>query len=81
MSDVSGIGGVDDCHRMPAEGERIGRFVVLRDLDGVMVAVAAGAVSAVCQTDDGALVALSGGRAVHVGRPLGMILRWLDGRA
>ncbi len=36
------------------EGERVGRFLILRDPDGVMHAVAAGSVAAVCQTDDGA---------------------------
>ncbi len=63
-----------------AEGMRVGRFVVLRDRDGTAVAVAAGAVSAVCETDDGSLLMLPGSRLVHVPRPLELVLAWLEGR-
>lgn len=62
------------------EGERIGRFIILRDVDGRTHAVAAGSVAAVCQTDEGALVMLPGGKLVHVSRPIGVVLRWFDGR-
>ena len=62
------------------EGDRVGRFVVVRDLEGRTHAVAAQSVAAVCETDDGALLLLSGGRIVHVGRSMRKVLGWLDGR-
>ena len=62
------------------EGERVGRFVVVRDVEGRIHALAAGSVAAVCETDDGALLMLPGGRMVHVPRPLRVVLDWLDGR-
>lgn len=62
------------------EGRRIGRFVVLRDLSGQLHAIAAGSVGVVCETDDGSLLLLPGGRMVHVGQPLATVLAWLDGR-
>lgn len=61
-------------------GTRIGRFVILRDLEGRSVAVAVGAVSAVSETDDGALLMLPGGRMVQVPQALEKVLAWLDGR-
>jgi hypothetical protein len=60
------------------EGERVGRFVVLRDVDGRVHAVAAGAVSAICETEDGALLLLPGGRMIQMERPLSVVLRWLE---
>jgi hypothetical protein len=48
-------------HESLAEGTRVGQFVVLRDIDGRTHAVAAGAVAAICETDDGALLMLPGG--------------------
>ena len=63
-----------------SEGERIGRFVVLRDLDGRVHAVAAGSVAAVCETDDGALLMLPGARLLHVPQPWGVVLGGLAGR-
>lgn len=62
------------------EGERVGRFVVVRDVEGRTHAVSPQSVSAVCETDDGALLMLSGGRMVHVPRPFRKVLGWLDGR-
>lgn len=62
------------------EGERVGRFVVFRDIEGNTHAVAAGSVAAACQTDDGTLLMLPGGRMVHVPQSLAMVLAWLDGR-
>ena len=62
------------------EGERVGRFVVLRDVDGRIHAVAAGSVGAVCETDDGTLLMLPGGRMVHVPQVMAVVLAWLDGR-
>lgn len=62
------------------EGDRVGRFVVVRDLEGRTHAVSAQSVAAVCETDDGALLMLPGGRMVHVPRSLRQVLSWLDGR-
>ena len=62
------------------EGDRVGRFVVLRDVDGRVHAVAAGSIGAVCETDDGSMLLLPGGRIVMVHQPLGTVLAWLDGR-
>ncbi len=79
VADGTGAGYIGDGDCL-AEGTRIGRFVVLRDLDGRTHAVAAGAVSALCETDDGALLMLPGGKMIHVPRPMEVILAWLDGR-
>ena len=62
------------------EGERVGRFVILRDVDGRVHAVAAGSVGAVCETDDGTLLMLPGARMVHVPQAMGVVLAWLDGK-
>ena len=62
------------------EGERVGRFIILRDTDGTTHAVAALSVAAVCQTEDGALLMLPGGKLLHVTQPLALVLAWLDGR-
>ena len=63
-----------------AEGMKVERFVILRDVDVSMHAIAAGAVAAVCETDDGALLMLPGGRFVHVQALMEVVLGWLDGR-
>ena len=62
------------------EGTRIGRFVLLRDLEGRSIAVAAGSVSAISETDDGALLMLPGGRMVQVPQAMETVLAWLNGR-
>ena len=62
------------------EGDRVGRFVVLRDRDGHLHAVSSGFVSALCETEDGVLLLLPGGRLIHVARPMPVVLAWLDGR-
>lgn len=62
------------------EGERVGRYVVLRDRDGHLHAVSAMGVGAVCETDDGAVLMLPGDRLIHVERSLATVLDWLDGR-
>lgn len=59
------------------EGERLGRFVVLRDLEGRRHAIAAAAVSAVCETEDGAVLLLAGGRMLKVEQGMATILEWL----
>lgn len=62
------------------EGARVGRFVVLRDVEGRAHAVAATAVSAVCETEDGALLLLPGGRMIKVERSFEVVLGWLEMR-
>ena len=62
-----------------AEGTRLGRFVVLHDVDGRTHAVAAGSVSAVSEADEGTLVLLAGGRLLQVPRPFGTVIAWLCG--
>ncbi len=69
--------GAIECMDRLRDGERVGRFVVLHDLEGRTHALAAGAVSAVCETDDGSLLILPGGRMLHVPTPLRDVLRWL----
>ncbi|MBE7189935.1 hypothetical protein [Jatrophihabitans endophyticus] len=58
----------------------MGRFVVLRDLDGRTHAVSAGSVAAICETDDGTLLMLPAGRMIHVPQAMETVLAWLDGR-
>lgn len=70
----------DRAVRELCEGERVGRFVVLRDVEGRVHAVAAGSVGAVCETDDGTMLMLPGARLLHVPRPMAVVLGWLDGR-
>ena len=48
-----------------SEGERVERFVVLRDRDGHLHAVSAGSVGALCETEDGVLLLLPGGRLIR----------------
>lgn len=60
------------------EGERVGRFVVLRDVEGRLHAVSAGSVGAICEDDGGALLLLPGGRMIRVERAMEVVLRWLE---
>lgn len=62
------------------DGQRFGRFVLLRDLDGNLQALSAAAVVAACETDVGTVLLLPGGRVVQVQRPLLEVLAWLDTR-
>ena len=52
------------------EGMRIGRFVVIRDVEGNRPAVAAAAVAALCETDDGTLLMLPGWREPDYAEPV-----------
>lgn len=61
------------------EGTRIGRFLVLRDVEGQRHAVAIGAVSAVGETDHGVILLLPGGRLIHAPQPIERMLQWLAG--
>ncbi len=63
-----------------AEGERLGRFVILRSRDGTLCGIAAGSVVAVCEIDDGSLLMLPAGRVIEVPQSLATVLAWLDGR-
>ena len=81
MSALLEDGEAVDLHEGPlVEGMRVGRFVVLRDLEGRSVAVAAGSVAAVAEADDGTLLMLPGGRMVQVPQTMERILEWLNGR-
>ncbi len=59
------------------EGGRIGRYVLLRDADGGLCALSAAAVAGLCETDDGCLLMLSGGRVLRVVLPMSRVLGWL----
>lgn len=61
------------------EGDRVGRFVVLRDRDGNLVAIAPGAVNAVCETEDGNVLIQFGGKMTLVDQSTATVLAWLDG--
>ncbi|SDE32472.1 hypothetical protein [Belnapia rosea] len=60
------------------EGERVGRFVVLRDVEGRMHAVSATSIGAICEDDGGALLLLPGGRMIRVERSFEVVLGWLE---
>ena len=81
MSEADGAIQYETEHDGLEEGQRIGRFLVLRDQDGALNAVAAGAVSLMREVDDGTLLLMSGGRMLSVPRALRTVLGWLDGRA
>ena len=60
------------------EGQRFGRFVVLRDVNGQSHAVAINAVSALAELDDGTLILLPGGRLIQTSSAIGDVLAWLN---
>ena len=60
-----------------AEGSRIGRYVLLRDVNGCLYALSATAVSALCETEDGCLLMLLGGRVVPLTHSMSRVLAWL----
>lgn len=60
--------------RQLEEGERVGRFLVLRDLDGRLHAVSASAIGAMPETDEGTVLALPGARHLHVSWSLEVML-------
>jgi hypothetical protein len=62
-------------------GTRIGRYLVLQDIDGRRHALSATAVHGACEAEDGDTVLfLPGGRALRIDVPLATVLGWLDGR-
>lgn len=62
------------------EGDRVGRYLVIRDVDGRRHAIGAGAVAAVSEAEDGSLLVLPGGRLLQVPWAMERVLAWLDGR-
>ncbi|MFC0406985.1 hypothetical protein [Roseomonas elaeocarpi] len=60
------------------EGQRIGRFVLMHDVEGTLHAVSATAVIAACETDAGAVLLLPGGRMIQVTQSLHTLLSWLE---
>lgn len=61
------------------EGERMGRFVAVRDADGLMHAISASAVVAVCSAADGGCVLLlPGGRLMRVERSVREVVGWFE---
>jgi hypothetical protein len=64
-----------------AEGTRLGRYVVVRDVNGRRHALAATAVVAISEEEDGDIVLfLPGGRALRISVPLATVLDWLNGQ-
>ena len=60
------------------EGSRVGRYVLLRDADGCLYALTATAVAALCETEDGCLLMLPGGRIMRLNHPISRVLAWLS---
>lgn len=60
-------------------GLRIGRFVIVRDADGLRHAIALSAAIAVCELVEGGCVLLiPGGRLVRLDAGLEEVLEWLN---
>jgi hypothetical protein len=60
-------------------GARIGRFVIVRDVDGRLHALAPHAVAAICDDGEGgAILLLPGGRALRLDQPVEAIAAWLS---
>ena len=59
-------------------GDRHGRFVILRDVDGTTHAVAAASVSALCDAGCSTTLLLPGGRLIVVDKPFSTVLGWLE---
>lgn len=60
------------------DGQRIGRYIILRDVNGQTHAVSINAVTALANLDDGTLILLPGGRLLHVPIAMSDILVWLN---
>ncbi|PZP47847.1 MAG: hypothetical protein DI601_02210 [Azospirillum brasilense] len=62
------------------EGSRVGRYVMLRDVAGLLHAISPLSVAALCEDDSGTLLLLPGGRYIQVPQGLTTVLAWLDVR-
>lgn len=61
------------------EGQRVGRYVAVRDADGLTHAIAASAVAAICAAEDGGCVLLlPGGRLMRVERSVPEVVGWFE---
>ena len=60
------------------EGQRVGDFVLLQDVDGQTYGVLASAVVALCDTEEGSVLVLPGGRVIQVRHSMATVLRWLQ---
>ncbi|MGK7871348.1 hypothetical protein [Falsiroseomonas sp. E2-1-a20] len=68
---------------MPIEndGRRIGRYVVVQDIDGRTHALSVTAVAAICSDDnEGSVLLLPAGRLVRVDAPLEQAAAWFNGK-
>lgn len=62
--------------------ERLGRFLMVRDIDGTAYALVPTAVLVAVATEDGGTVAvLAGGRAVRFAEDLNTVAGWFSGDA
>ncbi len=60
--------------------ERLGRFLMVRDVEGTLYAVVPTAVLVAVATEDGGTVAvLAGGRAVRFAEDVETVARWFSG--
>ncbi|WP_338665914.1 hypothetical protein VQH23_12185 [Pararoseomonas sp. SCSIO 73927] len=62
------------------EGGRVGRYVLVRDVAGLLHAISPLAVAALCEDDGGTLLLLPGGRLVQVSQGLATVLSWFEVR-
>ncbi len=60
------------------EGTRCGRYVLVRDREGTLHAVAASAVVALCEHEGTTTMLLPGGRVIVVEVGLPVVLGWLE---
>lgn len=60
-------------------GTRIGRFVVVRDVDGRLHAIALGAISAVSDDGEGGAMLMVHGMRLHVEQSVEAIMVWIAG--
>lgn len=60
------------------DGQRVGRFLLLRDVNGQNHAVSTSAITALADLDDGTLILLPGGRLLNVPNAMTDILVWLN---
>ena len=62
--------------------ERLGRFLLLRDLEGTLYAIAPLAVLVAAATEDGGTVAmLVGGRAIRFSEDVRTVAQWFSGNS